>query len=133
MIILDTNVLSALMQQRPDTPLIQWLDLQPAEMIWVSSITLFEARYEPAEPKRKFPKKLVLSALEQSIDDTGWARLATFGSYLTKLQTDFDSRLYRRCLIAADGFYEWHPQPDGHKQPYFIYLKDHAPFAFAGI
>ncbi len=94
MIILDTNVLSALMQQRPDTPLIQWLDLQPAEMIWVSSITLFEARYEPAEPKRKLPKKFVLSALEQSIDDTGWARLATFGSYLTKLQTDFDSRLY---------------------------------------
>ena len=40
---------------------------------------------------------------------------------------------HRRCLIAADGLYEWHPQPDGHKQPYFIYLKDHAPFAFAGI
>ena len=40
---------------------------------------------------------------------------------------------HRRCLIATDGFYEWHPQPDGHKQPYFIYLKDHAPFAFAGI
>jgi putative SOS response-associated peptidase YedK len=40
---------------------------------------------------------------------------------------------HRRCLIAADGLYEWHPQPDGHKQPYFIYLKGHAPFAFAGI
>jgi putative SOS response-associated peptidase YedK len=40
---------------------------------------------------------------------------------------------HRRCLIASDGFYEWHPQPDGHKQPYFIYLRDHAPFAFAGI
>lgn len=49
---------------------------------------------ELAEAKRKFPKKFVLSALEQSIDDTGWARLATFGSYLTKLQPDFDSRLY---------------------------------------
>ena len=40
---------------------------------------------------------------------------------------------HRRCLVAADGFYEWHPQPDGHKQPYFIYLQDHVPFAFAGI
>jgi putative SOS response-associated peptidase YedK len=40
---------------------------------------------------------------------------------------------HRRCLIAVDGFYEWHVEADGHKQPYFIYLKDHPPFAFAGI
>ena len=54
-------------------------------------------RETPAEekgPKAEFPKKFVLTALEQSIDDTGWASLATFGSYLTKLQPDFDSRLY---------------------------------------
>jgi hypothetical protein len=41
-----------------------------------------------------FPKKFVLSALEQSTDDAGWAQLGTFGSYLTKLQPDFDARLY---------------------------------------
>ena len=49
---------------------------------------------ETAEPKHEFPKTFVLSALEQSIDDAGWARLGTLGSYLTKLQPDFDSRLY---------------------------------------
>ena len=49
---------------------------------------------EPAEPKPKFPKEFVLTALEQSVDDAGWAHLGTFGSYLTKLQPDFDSRLY---------------------------------------
>lgn len=42
----------------------------------------------------KFPKKFVLDALEQSSDENGWAHLGTFGSYLTKLQSDFDSRLY---------------------------------------
>lgn len=46
------------------------------------------------EKKPKFPKKFVLTALEQSADDTGWAGLGAFGSYLTKLQPDFDSRLY---------------------------------------
>ncbi len=46
------------------------------------------------EPKAEFPKKFVLTALEQSIDDAGWAQVGTFGSYLTKLQPDFDSRLY---------------------------------------
>lgn len=46
------------------------------------------------EPRLEFPEKFVLTALEQSIDDAGWAHLGTFGSYLTKLQPDFDSRLY---------------------------------------
>jgi hypothetical protein len=41
-----------------------------------------------------FPKNFVLEALEKASDDTGWAHLGTFGSYLTKLQPDFDSRLY---------------------------------------
>ncbi len=45
MIILDTNVLSALMQSMPDARVVAWLDNQPAESIWISSVTLFEARY----------------------------------------------------------------------------------------
>lgn len=45
MIILDTNVLSALMQQQPDPVVVNWLDAQAAEAIWITSITLFEARY----------------------------------------------------------------------------------------
>ena len=49
---------------------------------------------EAVEQKIEFPKKSVLAALEQSVDDTGWAHLGTFGSYLTRLQPDFDSRLY---------------------------------------
>lgn len=45
MIILDTSVISALMQQQPDPVVVAWLDEQPAESIWITSITLFEARY----------------------------------------------------------------------------------------
>jgi len=45
-------------------------------------------------PDQKFPKEFILTALEQSTDDEGWAQLGTFGSYLTKLQPDFDSRLF---------------------------------------
>ncbi len=47
-----------------------------------------------AEKKLRFPGKFMLTALEQSIDDSGWAGLGAFGSYLSKLQPDFDSRLY---------------------------------------
>jgi putative SOS response-associated peptidase YedK len=38
----------------------------------------------------------------------------------------------RRCLIPADGFYEWQAV-DGTKQPYYIRLKDGSLFAFAGL
>ncbi len=37
-----------------------------------------------------------------------------------------------RCLVPADGFYEWR-RINRHKQPYFIALKDGRPFAFAGL
>jgi predicted nucleic acid-binding protein len=43
MIILDTNVLSALMRTVPDGRVVSWLDRQPAESVWITSITLFEA------------------------------------------------------------------------------------------
>jgi len=49
---------------------------------------------ETAAPALEFPKEFVMTALEQSIDDAGWAQVGTFGSYLTKRQPDFDSRLY---------------------------------------
>jgi hypothetical protein len=45
MIILDTNVLAALMQSQPDSQVVAWLDKQPAESVWTTSITVFEARY----------------------------------------------------------------------------------------
>jgi putative SOS response-associated peptidase YedK len=38
----------------------------------------------------------------------------------------------RRCLIIADGFYEWQRQ-EGKKQPYYFRLKSSQPFAFAGL
>jgi putative SOS response-associated peptidase YedK len=38
----------------------------------------------------------------------------------------------RRCLIPADGFYEWQAQPGG-KQPFYIHMADGGPFAFAGL
>jgi len=38
----------------------------------------------------------------------------------------------RRCLIPADGFYEWQAE-GGRKRPFFIHAKTGAPLAFAGL
>ena len=44
MILLDTNVLSALMQVNPASHVIAWLDRQPVSSIWTTSITVFEVQ-----------------------------------------------------------------------------------------
>ena len=38
----------------------------------------------------------------------------------------------RRCLIPADGFYEWQKTSNG-KHPYYLRIKSGRPFAFAGL
>jgi putative SOS response-associated peptidase YedK len=44
-----------------------------------------------------------------------------------------DSFRSKRCLIPADGFYEWTVGEDGGKDPWHIYQPGHAPFSFAGL
>jgi putative SOS response-associated peptidase YedK len=41
---------------------------------------------------------------------------------------------YKRCLVLADGFYEWRKDPGAStKTPMYIHMKDKRPFAFAGL
>lgn len=40
---------------------------------------------------------------------------------------------HHRCLIPADGFYEWKKLDGGGKQPYFVKRLDEKPFALAGL
>ncbi len=44
-----------------------------------------------------------------------------------------DAFRHRRCLIPANGFYEWTKAQDSGKNPHYIYLPRHEPFAFAGL
>jgi putative SOS response-associated peptidase YedK len=59
------------------------------------------------------------------------ARLET----LTERASFRSALRYQRCLIPADGFYEWKTGPGGrgNKQPMYIRLKDGGIFAFAGL
>ena len=70
-----------------------------------------------------------------------WAKDLKMGSRMINARSEtvaekpsFRSALKkRRCLIIADGFYEWKKLPGGHKQPHHIRRKDGQPFAFAGL
>src|SRR4028119_2424766 len=66
-------------------------------------------------------------------DDPGvWARMITARSETAPEKPSFRSAFRRRrCLIPADGFYEW-KRLNGSKQPYYFRIDGGRPFAFAG-
>ena len=45
MIVLDTNIISEVMQSKPDASVMEWLDAQPSESIWTTSISVYEILY----------------------------------------------------------------------------------------
>ena len=85
MIVLDTNVLSALMQQQPDAQVVAWLDRQAAESIWISTVTLFEARYGLALLASGRRKKLLLERFEQFLEDDLENRVLSFDTQAANL------------------------------------------------
>ncbi len=73
-----------------------------------------------------------------------WAKEAKIGSKMinARAETLAEKNAYksafakRRCLLPADGFYEWRKHPTeakGTKQPFFIHSSDGEPFALAGL
>jgi putative SOS response-associated peptidase YedK len=70
-----------------------------------------------------------------------WAKDAKAGARMinARAETLAERSAYRpllaknRCLVLADGFYEWRLDPDGKKRPVRYALDDGAPFGFAGL
>ena len=70
-----------------------------------------------------------------------WAKDASLGAKMinARAETVAEKPAFRgafrrrRCLVLADGFYEWRAEGKGAKQPYRMTLKDGEPFAFAGL
>lgn len=69
-----------------------------------------------------------------------WAKDAAMGARLINARSETvtekpafrEAFKMRRCIIPADGFYEWQ-KTEGRKQPYFFQMKDESPFGFAGL
>jgi predicted nucleic acid-binding protein len=77
MIILDTNVLSALMRRVPDPKVVAWLDRQPQTSVWTTSITVLEVRFGlqlMPDGRKKLALTGGFSAVLQAIDH----RIASF-------------------------------------------------------
>jgi len=78
MIVLDTNVLSALMRRDPDSVVVAWLDLQPPESVWTTAVTVFEIRFglELLDPGRR--RRQLEDAFSRVVDDDFQGRILFF-------------------------------------------------------
>jgi predicted nucleic acid-binding protein len=127
MIILDTNVLSAIMRSEPDAAVARWLDEQSAESIWITSITLFEARLGIALLPRGKRQRALESAFGQLLevdlenrvldfDGTAAAEAATLAAARQRAGRPVDFRdtliagiaIARRATIATRNVKHFH-------------------------
>ncbi len=113
---------------------------------------LRQARYNLA-PTQDIPT--ITKSLNASIDEAmmqectmmrwglipSWAKDTRIGAKLinARAETLLEKPSFRnavqsrRCLILANGFYEWHSISPKRKQPMYVRLRSHAPFALAGL
>jgi predicted nucleic acid-binding protein len=68
MIVLDTNVLSALMRQVPDAKAVAWLDEQSRTSVWTTSITILEIRFGLQIMAAGKRRSVLLEAFEGLLD-----------------------------------------------------------------
>jgi predicted nucleic acid-binding protein len=86
-IILDTNVLSALMRNVPDPGVVLWMDRQPTSSLWTSSVTILEIRTGlQVMPTGK--KKISLSEDFERLLDRIEHRVAVFDAEAARLAAD---------------------------------------------
>jgi predicted nucleic acid-binding protein len=85
MIVLDTNVLSALMQPEPDPQVINWLDCQPRTSVWTTSITVFEIRFGLEIMAAGKRRSHLVKAFDHLLSDLLENRIAHFDSQTAEL------------------------------------------------
>jgi len=77
-IVIDTNVLSALMRQTPDLPVVEWMDAQAAESVWITSITILEARFGLALLAKGRRRRALETAFDRLMTDDLEGRVLDF-------------------------------------------------------
>ena len=78
MILLDTNVLSALMRREAERKVVAWLDAQPPESIWTTSITVFEIRLGLEQLAAGRRRRLLAEAFAKVLEEDFENRVAVF-------------------------------------------------------
>ena len=78
MILLDTNVLSALMRTTPDAAVVAWLDRQPVLSVWTTAVTVLEIRHGLALLPAGRRRTALAAGFDRLVDSVLDRRVAAF-------------------------------------------------------
>lgn len=78
MIIVDTNVVSALMQSPPEELIADWLDAQPTASLWITTISIFEVRYGVSLLPKGRRKDRLARAFHKALEEDFEGRVLPF-------------------------------------------------------
>jgi toxin FitB len=88
MIILDSNVISAFMRPAPDPQVLGWLDKQPRNSIWTSSITVLEIRFGLQTMTAGKRQATMSGRFEQWLSEIAQRRIAVFDEAAARKTAD---------------------------------------------
>jgi len=122
-ILLDTNVISALMREPQDQAVIRWLDLQPRASIWTTSVNVFESRLGLQVLPVGKRRQSMLAVLDRVLSHTIEGRIVAF---------DTSAAQYAASLAAAR---QNAGRPKDHRDTMIagIVLANHATFATRNV
>ena len=105
MILLDTNIISEPLRPKPDSAVIAWLDRQPVETLYLSSITVAELRFGIAILPEGGKKRLLLKQLEETVLPVFSDRILDFDieAAVAYAEVRATARAAGFTVAAADG------------------------------
>ncbi|MEW5891136.1 MAG: type II toxin-antitoxin system VapC family toxin [Pseudomonadota bacterium] len=130
MILLDTNVVSEAMRPEPHPAVRNWLNQQPAETLYLSSVTLAELLFGIAA----LPTGKRKSALERAFDGL----MELFGDRVLSFDLDA-ARHYAELAVTARTAGLGFPTPDGYiaaiaaSRGFIVASRDRGPYQAAGL
>jgi predicted nucleic acid-binding protein len=94
-IVLDTNVVSALMRRDPDRVVVAWLDGLPAESVWTTAITVFEVRLGLELLAAGRRRRLLEEAFDQALAEDFEERVLPFDESAARAAGRLAAALHR--------------------------------------
>ncbi len=131
MILIDTNVISEPLRAAPEPKVVEWLDMQPLETLYLSVITIAELRFGVARLPAGKRRNTLLERLETQVIPSFAGRVLTFDLAATQAYADLMSKAQSAGLVIgmADGYIAAIATVNGMT----VATRDVAPFKAAGV